>query len=29
MPSIAIKRMNGSIDLVRKFSYKDFTGSLS
>jgi len=29
MPSIAVKRLNGKIDLVRKFSYKDFTNSLS
>ncbi len=29
MPSIAVKRINGSIDLVRQFSYKDFIGNLS
>ncbi len=29
MPSIAIKRLNGSIDLIRKFSYKDFLNNLS
>ena len=29
MPSIAVKRLNGRIDLERKFTYKDFVGSLS
>lgn len=29
MPSIAVKRLNGKIDVVRRFSYKDFVNSLS
>ena len=29
MPSIVIKRLDGSIDLVRQFEYKDFLNSLS
>lgn len=29
MPSVAIKKLNGSIKLVRKFKYKDFLNSLS
>jgi len=29
MPSIAVKRLNGSIELVRQFTYKDFVESLS
>ncbi|MBN3038684.1 MAG: carboxynorspermidine decarboxylase [Candidatus Omnitrophica bacterium] len=29
MPAIAIKRLNGKIDVVRRFSYKDFLNSLS
>lgn len=29
MPSIAVKRLNGRIDVVRKFGYRDFVGSLS
>jgi carboxynorspermidine decarboxylase len=29
MPSIAVKRLDGSIDLVRRFTYKDFVSSLS
>jgi carboxynorspermidine decarboxylase len=29
MPSIAIRRMNGKIEMSRKFNYKDFVGSLS
>lgn len=29
MPSIAIKRLNGKVELIRKFSYKDFKSSLS
>jgi len=29
MPSIAVKRLNGKIDLVRSFSYQDFKKSLS
>lgn len=29
MPAIAIKRLSGSVDLVRKFSYKDFMNNLS
>ena len=28
-PSIAVKRLNGSIELVKKFSYKDFVNSMS
>lgn len=29
MPSIVIKRLNGKIDVVRRFGYKDFINSLS
>ncbi|OGS18388.1 MAG: carboxynorspermidine decarboxylase [Elusimicrobia bacterium RIFOXYA2_FULL_40_6] len=29
MPSIAVKRLNGKIDLVRNFTYNDFKNSLS
>ena len=29
MPSIAIKRRNGKVDVVRKFEYKDFRDNLS
>jgi carboxynorspermidine decarboxylase len=29
MPSIAVRRLSGSIDVVRRFSYRDFTHSLS
>ncbi|MDD5005424.1 MAG: carboxynorspermidine decarboxylase [Candidatus Omnitrophica bacterium] len=29
MPSIAVKRLNGKIDLVHRFNYKDFINSLS
>ncbi len=29
MPSIAVKRLNGKIELVREFEYKDFLNSLS
>ena len=29
MPSIAVKRLDGSIDVVRQFTYKDFVNSLS
>ena len=29
MPSIVVKRLNGSIDIVREFSYNDFEKSLS
>ncbi len=29
MPSIVVKRLNGRMDLVRKFNYKDFVSSLS
>jgi carboxynorspermidine decarboxylase len=29
MPSIVVKRLNGSIDLVRRFTYKDFVNGLS
>ncbi len=29
MPSIAVKRLNGKIELIREFKYKDFLNSLS
>ncbi|MBU2613991.1 MAG: carboxynorspermidine decarboxylase [Elusimicrobia bacterium] len=29
MPSIAVKRLNGKIEIVRKFTYNDFKNSLS
>jgi carboxynorspermidine decarboxylase len=29
MPSIVVKRLNGSIEVVRRFTYKDFLNSLS
>jgi len=29
MPSIVVKRLNGSVELVRQFTYKDFKSSLS
>jgi carboxynorspermidine decarboxylase len=29
MPSIAVKRLNGKIELIRQFTYKDFVKSLS
>ena len=29
MPSIAVRRLNGTIDLVRSFEYKDYMGNLS
>ena len=29
MPSIAVKRLNGKVDLVRRFNYRDFLKSLS
>jgi carboxynorspermidine decarboxylase len=29
MPSIVVRRLNGSLETVRSFSYKDFTNSLS
>jgi carboxynorspermidine decarboxylase len=29
MPSIAVKRLNGNIDIVKRFEYKDFVNSLS
>ncbi|MEI6207032.1 MAG: carboxynorspermidine decarboxylase [Desulfuromonadales bacterium] len=29
MPSIAVRRMDGSVELVRSFGYEDYTGSLS
>ncbi len=29
MPSIAIRRTNGTIDLVREFGYADYLASLS
>jgi len=29
MPSIAVKRLNGKIDVIRNFEYKDFLSSLS
>jgi carboxynorspermidine decarboxylase len=29
MPSIAVRRLNGTVELVRSFGYEDFIGSLS
>ncbi len=29
MPSIAVRRLDGTIEIVRSFSYEDYTGSLS
>jgi len=29
MPSIVVKRLNGAIDIIRNFKYKDFVNSLS
>jgi len=29
MPSIAVKQLDGSVDLVREFGYEDFVGNLS
>lgn len=29
MPSIAVRRLDGSVELVRSFDYNDYTGSLS
>ena len=29
MPSVVVKRLNGSVDIVREFSYNDFEKSLS
>jgi carboxynorspermidine decarboxylase len=29
MPAIAVKRLNGKLDIVRKFGYKDFLNNLS
>ena len=29
MPSIVVKRLNGALDLVRRFDYNDFKSSLS
>jgi carboxynorspermidine decarboxylase len=29
MPSIAVRRLNGTVELVRSFEYEDYTGSLS
>ena len=29
MPSIAVRRLNGIVELVRSFEYEDYTGSLS
>ena len=29
MPAIAVKRLNGNTELIRKFRYKDFISSLS
>ena len=29
MPSIAVKRLNGNIELIKTFSYEDFVNSLS
>jgi carboxynorspermidine decarboxylase len=29
MPSIAVRRLDGSVELIRSFGYQDYTGSLS
>ena len=29
MPAIVIRRLDGTVELVRKFTYKDFKNSLS
>jgi carboxynorspermidine decarboxylase len=29
MPSIVVKRLNGTVELVRSFDYKDYLGNLS
>jgi carboxynorspermidine decarboxylase len=29
MPSIAVRRLNGTVELVRSFGYEDYLGSLS
>ena len=29
MPAIAVRRLNGTVELVRSFDYEDYTGSLS
>ena len=29
MPSIVVKRLNGKIEVVKSFTYKDFIGNLS
>ena len=29
MPSIVVKRLNGKIELIKQFTYKDFKDSLS
>jgi carboxynorspermidine decarboxylase len=29
MPSIAVRRLDGSVELIRSFGYEDYTGSLS
>jgi carboxynorspermidine decarboxylase len=29
MPAIAVRRLNGQVELVRKFDYEDYVGSLS
>jgi carboxynorspermidine decarboxylase len=29
MPSIAVRRLNGSVELVRSFGYQDYLGNLS
>jgi len=29
MPSIAVRRLDGSLDVVRRFQYKDYVHSLS
>lgn len=29
MPSIAVKRLNGKVELIKSFTYKDFVGNLS
>jgi hypothetical protein len=29
MPSIAVRRLNGSVELVRSFGYQDYISNLS
>jgi carboxynorspermidine decarboxylase len=29
MPSIAVRRLNGTVELVRSFEYQDYLGNLS